>query len=86
MNAMNTTPETTGTPGTTVMPAAGATPEQIAHAYRAVADATKAASSNFYYAFVTLPPAKRNSVYAGYAFCRLADDIVVNCVYVHAAG
>ena len=83
MNAMNTTP---GTTGTTVIPTAGATPEQIAHAYRAVADATKAASSNFYYAFVTLPPAKRNSVYAGYAFCRLADDIVDNGEYGDDAG
>ena len=53
-----------------------ATPEQIEHAYEVVAKATKAASSNFYYAFITLPADKRNSVYAGYAFCRLADDIV----------
>ncbi len=51
-------------------------PRQIAVAYKAVAAQTKAASSNFYYAFTTLPVDKRNAVYAGYAFCRLADDIV----------
>jgi phytoene synthase len=55
---------------------ASLTPAQIADAYKAVAASTKAASSNFYYAFVTLPTDKRNAVYAGYSFCRLADDIV----------
>ena len=70
---MNVVPET---PNANAVPAVGASPEQIARAYKVVADATKAASSNFYYAFITLPPEKRNSVYAGYAFCRLADDIV----------
>jgi phytoene synthase len=72
--------------GTTATPTASATPEQIARAYEVVADATKAASSNFYYAFVTLPPEKRNSVYAGYAFCRLADDIVDEGEFGEAAG
>ena len=52
------------------------TQRQIAVAYDAVAASTKAASTNFYYAFITLPIEKRNAVYAGYAFCRLADDIV----------
>ena len=52
------------------------TKQQIADAYEAVAASTKAASSNFYYAFITLPPEKRNAVYAGYSFCRLADDSV----------
>ncbi len=65
---------------------AGATPEQIAHAYEVVAASTKAASSNFYYAFITLPPDKRNSVYAGYSFCRLADDIVDEGEYGDTAG
>jgi len=63
-----------------------ATPEQIEHAYEVVAKATKAASSNFYYAFITLPAEKRNSVYAGYAFCRLADDIVDDGEYGDGAG
>lgn len=53
-----------------------ATPKQIADAYESVAASTRAASSNFYYAFITLPREKRNAVYAGYAFCRLADNIV----------
>ncbi len=65
---------------------AEATPEQIAHAYEVVAASTKAASSNFYYAFITLPPDKRNSVYAGYSFCKLADDIVDDGEYGDAAG
>ncbi len=30
---------------------------------------------NFYYAFRTLPAAKRNAIYAVYAYCRICDDI-----------
>lgn len=30
---------------------------------------------NFYYAFRTLPYAKRRAIYAVYAFCRICDDI-----------
>ena len=52
------------------------TDQQIVNAYTAVAASTKAAASNFYYAFSTLPTEKRHAVYAGYSFCRLADDIV----------
>jgi phytoene synthase len=62
------------------------TPQQIANAYETVAAATKAASSNFYYAFITLPPEKRNAVYAGYSFCRLADDIVDDGEYGDLTG
>jgi phytoene synthase len=36
---------------------------------------TKAEAKNFYYAFVTLPKARRRAIYATYAFCRLCDDI-----------
>ena len=32
-------------------------------------------AKNFYYAFRTLPSAKRRAIYAAYAFCRLCDDI-----------
>ena len=60
------------------MPTITASPEQISKAYEVVAASTKAASSNFYYAFVTLPADKRKAVYAGYSFCRMADDIVDN--------
>ena len=34
----------------------------------------KREAKNFYYAFITLPPKKRQSIYASYAFCRLCDD------------
>lgn len=37
---------------------------------------TKASRSNFYYAFLFLPKAKREALYAVYAFCRLTDDLV----------
>ena len=37
---------------------------------------TRDASTNFYYAFLTLPLEKRQAIYATYAFCRLCDDIV----------
>ncbi len=36
---------------------------------------TKRHARNFYYAFRTLPPAKRRAIYAVYAFCRICDDI-----------
>jgi phytoene synthase len=36
---------------------------------------TRAGAKNFYYAFLTLPRAKRRAIYAAYAFCRLCDDI-----------
>ncbi|HEX5368081.1 MAG TPA: squalene/phytoene synthase family protein [Dehalococcoidia bacterium] len=36
---------------------------------------TKARASNFYYAFSTLPAAKRNAIYAAYAFSGIVDDI-----------
>ena len=60
--------------------------QQIVDAYEAVAASTKAASSNFYYAFITLPTEKRNAVYAGYSFCRLADDIVDDGDYGDRTG
>ena len=37
---------------------------------------TKRSRSNFYYAFVFLPKAKREAMYAVYAFCRSVDDVV----------
>lgn len=45
-------------------------------AYEACAQITRDASTNFYYAFLTLPEEKRRAIYATYAFCRLCDDIV----------
>ncbi len=37
---------------------------------------TKARASNFYYAFSSLPRAKRNAIYAVYAFAGTVDDAV----------
>jgi len=37
---------------------------------------TKASRSNFSYAFLFLPKAKRDALYAVYAFCRVTDDLV----------
>lgn len=37
---------------------------------------TKGSGSNFYYSFLFLPKAKREAIYAVYAFCRLSDDLV----------
>ena len=45
--------------------------EAYAHCRRV----TKTEARNFYYAFVTLPRARRRAIYAVYAFCRLCDDI-----------
>jgi phytoene synthase len=36
---------------------------------------TRRSRSNFYYAFLTLPRARRDALYAVYAFCRTVDDI-----------
>lgn len=44
-------------------------------AYEHCRRVTREQAKNFYYAFVTLPPAKRRAIYAAYAFCRLCDDI-----------
>lgn len=37
---------------------------------------TKKSRSNFYYAFLFLPRARREAMYAVYAFCRILDDVV----------
>ncbi len=37
---------------------------------------TKKSRSNFYYAFLFLPRAQREAIYAVYAFCRIVDDVV----------
>jgi phytoene synthase len=49
---------------------------ELKDAYEACAQMTRDASTNFYYAFLTLPLEKRQAIYAAYAFCRLCDDIV----------
>ena len=57
-------------------PGAAASATDTRAAYEACARMVRAASTNFYYAFQTLPRDKRNAIYAAYAFCRLCDDIV----------
>ncbi|TLY38895.1 MAG: squalene synthase HpnD, partial [Nitrospirae bacterium] len=37
---------------------------------------TKRSGSNFYYSFLFLPPARRDAMYAVYAFCREVDSVV----------
>jgi phytoene synthase len=45
-------------------------------AYRHCQELAKREAKNFYYGFVLLPPAKRQAIYAVYAFARRCDDIV----------
>ncbi|HLH77076.1 MAG TPA: presqualene diphosphate synthase HpnD [Candidatus Binataceae bacterium] len=47
----------------------------LAHDFARCAQITRAASSNFYYAFMLLEPHRRQALYATYAFCRFLDDI-----------
>jgi phytoene synthase len=39
------------------------------------ASITRKSRSNFYYAFLALPRARREALYAVYAFCRTVDDV-----------
>ena len=50
--------------------------KDVDQAYDWCRDLTRREAKNFYYAFITLPPAKRRAIYATYAFCRLCDDAV----------
>ena len=50
--------------------------KDVDQAYDWCRDLTRREAKNFYYAFITLPPAKRRAIYAAYAFCRLCDDAV----------
>jgi phytoene synthase len=46
------------------------------HAYLYCRNITRKNAKNFYLAFLFLPWPKRRSIYAVYAFCRYADDLV----------
>ena len=52
-----------------------ATSSQLAVAYSVCRSITRSAAKNFYYAFLVLPRAKREALYAVYAFMRGCDDI-----------
>jgi phytoene synthase len=47
----------------------------LADDFARCAQITRAASSNFYYAFMLLERRRRQALYATYAFCRFLDDI-----------
>jgi len=47
----------------------------LALAYAACRDIAKREAKNFYYAFLALPPERRNAICAIYAFMRQADDL-----------
>ena len=48
---------------------------ELDRAYAHCQRIARSQARNFYYAFRTLPAAKRRAIYAAYAFCRLCDDI-----------
>ena len=50
-------------------------PSEIDGAYDHCQRVAKEHAKNFYYAFRTLPRAKRRAIYAIYAFCRYCDDV-----------
>jgi len=52
-----------------------ATPPNLEDAYTLCRTIAKREAKNFYYAFVALPPARRNAICAIYAFMRKADDL-----------
>ena len=49
---------------------------ELEQAYAECRSITRREAKNFYYAFITLPPAKRRAICAAYAFCRHCDDSV----------
>jgi 15-cis-phytoene synthase len=46
------------------------------NATRFVSRLTRNSRSNFFYAFLFLPRAQREAIFAVYAFCRIVDDAV----------
>ncbi|MBF6601114.1 MAG: squalene/phytoene synthase family protein [Dehalococcoidia bacterium] len=54
---------------------ADTTPTTLVDAYAWCKAYTKERAKNFYYAFAILPEAKRNAIYAAYAFSGYVDDI-----------
>jgi phytoene synthase len=47
----------------------------LSQAYAACRTIARREAKNFYYAFIALPPARRNAICAIYAFMRQADDL-----------
>jgi len=53
-------------------------------AYETCRNITRREAKNFYYAFLTLPSAKRRAIYVAYAFCRHCDDSVDEKISIDA--
>ena len=53
-------------------------------AYETCRNITRREARNFYYAFLTLPTAKRRAIYVAYAFCRNCDDSVDEKISIDA--
>ena len=53
-------------------------------AYEVCRTITRREAKTFYYAFLTLPAAKRRAIYAAYAFCRHCDDSVDDVTSIDA--
>jgi 15-cis-phytoene synthase len=51
-------------------------PDLLAEGYRRAARTTRDNGTTYYWGTMLLPPERRRHVYAVYALCRLADDIV----------
>ena len=49
-------------------------------------DVTRKSGTNFYYAFLILPKAKRRAIFALYSFCRVVDDCVDDATGAGEAG
>ena len=47
----------------------------LSRAYAVCREISRREAKNFYYAFIALPPARRNAICAIYAFMRKADDL-----------
>jgi len=47
----------------------------LSHSYAVCREIARREAKNFYYAFIALPPARRNAICAIYAFMRKADDL-----------
>ncbi|MGH9605221.1 MAG: phytoene/squalene synthase family protein [Terracidiphilus sp.] len=59
-------------------PSPGSNPDlspNLAQAYAACRAIARLRARNFYYAFIALPPPRRNAICAVYAFMRQADDL-----------
>ena len=69
-------PELGGIVPTPSVPTETLSPSRLADCYRTCGEIARVHSRTFYLSSLFLSPAKRRAVWAVYAFCRTADDIV----------